>query len=566
MLYFNLSNMNMSKKSLNKNNVNYKFEFINLFDKNGKNKRKITSSKFCKFLILTTLGMLYILLLKVDICTIKNCTSKNFTHKKRRLYENEFFNNYNDEFSNENYNKVPEKYFHCIKTAKFIDDDSSDVLVKEHDINIKELENYNLFESDEINSNSNYKERETLNEIDEISPGVIRNIKDEGYNIDDNSYSLNFNLDYYVDRTYYDILNVNVDASLNEIKNNYYNLALEYFLDRNTNDLKRKMEFEKISEAYQILSDKEKREKYHKEGLDVTEDMFIMDPSILFMLNYSLDQLFPYIGKYDITTIINFVTDQFTRGNIFETLIGKSSLEKYGDLIKKMDEKEEERKNKLVLFLKDRLQEYVDVDEDTWIVKMENEIMGLLESKFSSYIIESVGWVYENVARAFIGKEGKVFSMDEKKARKQAKHREQMNRKEAMIWSFRTVSSIGYILSGEPKNHLMIHGVTCNMYNYNEMNNFYNYDDKLVCHYPNGYSINKMFHRIIHTFVKTMTVYFLDIIESIVRVAAETVLYDEREDIKIRLKRARGMKKLGILMQKVARIRSEEFGEDKVDF
>ncbi|ETW55354.1 hypothetical protein PFUGPA_02512 [Plasmodium falciparum Palo Alto/Uganda] len=65
MLYFNLSNMNMSKKRLNKNNVNYKFEFINLFDKNGKNKRKITSWKFCKSLILTTLGMLYIFLLKL---------------------------------------------------------------------------------------------------------------------------------------------------------------------------------------------------------------------------------------------------------------------------------------------------------------------------------------------------------------------------------------------------------------------------------------------------------------------------------------------------------------------
>ncbi|ETW30529.1 hypothetical protein PFFCH_02030 [Plasmodium falciparum FCH/4] len=70
MLYFNLSNMNMSKKRLNKNNVNYKFEFINLFDKNGKNKRKITSWKFCKSLILTTLGMLYIFLLIINILLI----------------------------------------------------------------------------------------------------------------------------------------------------------------------------------------------------------------------------------------------------------------------------------------------------------------------------------------------------------------------------------------------------------------------------------------------------------------------------------------------------------------
>ncbi|SOV20036.1 DnaJ protein,putative [Plasmodium sp. gorilla clade G2] len=558
--------MNMSKKRLTKINVNYIFEVINLFDKIGKNKKKITKLKFSKSLILTTLGIFYIFLLKIDTCTINNCTSKKFTHKYRRLYENEFLNDYNYEFLNENSKTIIENYLKCIKTAEFIDDDSSDALVKENDINIKELENCILFESDKTNNNNYYKEGETQNEIDEISSSGISNIKDEVYNIDDNSSSLTFNLYNSVDRTYYDILNVNEYASLNEIKNNYYNLALEYFLDKNTNNLKRKKEFEKISEAYQILSDKEKREKYNKEGLDVTKNMFIMDPSILFMLNYNLDQLFGYIGKYDITTIINFVTDQFTRGNIFETLVGKSSFQKYGDLIKKMDEKEEERINKLVIFLKDRLQEHVDVDEDTWIVKMEKEIKGLLESKFSCYIIESVGWVYENVSKGYIGKEGKIISMDEKKARKQAKHREQMNRKEAIIWSFRTVSSIGYILSGEPKNHLMIHGVTCNVHNNNEMNNFCNYDDNSVCYYPNGYSINKMFHRIIHTFVKTMTVYILDIIESIVRVVAEKVLYDENDDIKVCLKRAKRMKKLGILMQKLARKKSDEFGEDKVDF
>ncbi|SOV21526.1 DnaJ protein,putative, putative [Plasmodium sp. DRC-Itaito] len=91
---------------------------------------------------------------------------------------------------------------------------------------------------------------------------------------------------------------------------------------------------------------------------------------------------YPDTTYYDIlhenriyTTIINFVTDQFTRGNIFETLVGKSLFEKYGDLIKKMEEKEEERINKLVL--KYILQKYVNGDEDTWIVKMENEIKGV---------------------------------------------------------------------------------------------------------------------------------------------------------------------------------------------
>ncbi|SCQ12829.1 DnaJ protein,putative [Plasmodium gaboni] len=294
------------------------------------------------------------------------------------------------------------------------------------------------------------------------------------------------------DTTYYDILHVTPDTYSNEIiKNNYYKLALEYHPDKNTRNDEPKMKFEKISEAYQILSDKEKREKYNKEGLD--ENMIY-------------------------TTIINFVTDQFTRGNIFETLVvGKSSFEKYGDLIKKMEEKEKEKINKLVLFLKYRLQKYIDGDEDTWIVIMENILGDLLESKFSCYIIESVGWIYENVSKGYIGKEAKIISLDEKKkARKQAKHRDQMNRKEAIIWSFRTVSSIGYILSGEPKNHLMIHGVTCNMHNNNERYNVCNDDDNSSC-------------------------------------SREGFLYDENEDIKLRFKKSKTNEEIGYFNAKTCK-------------
>ena len=59
--------------------------------------------------------------------------------------------------------------------------------------------------------------------------------------------------------TYYDILNVQEDATLKDIKQSYHNLSRKYHPDKNNGD---DTKFKKISEAYQVLSDTEERRKY----------------------------------------------------------------------------------------------------------------------------------------------------------------------------------------------------------------------------------------------------------------------------------------------------------------
>jgi len=61
---------------------------------------------------------------------------------------------------------------------------------------------------------------------------------------------------------YYKILNVNKNASESEIKKAYRKLAMKYHPDRNKGDKSAEEMFKKISEAYAVLSDKEKREQY----------------------------------------------------------------------------------------------------------------------------------------------------------------------------------------------------------------------------------------------------------------------------------------------------------------
>ena len=63
---------------------------------------------------------------------------------------------------------------------------------------------------------------------------------------------------------YYEILGVSINADENEIKSKYRKLAMKYHPDRNPDDKKAEEMFKKVSEAYEILGDKEKRKEYDK--------------------------------------------------------------------------------------------------------------------------------------------------------------------------------------------------------------------------------------------------------------------------------------------------------------
>ena len=80
-------------------------------------------------------------------------------------------------------------------------------------------------------------------------------------------------------RDYYEVLGIDNNASLDIIKNTYRKLALKYHPDRNkSSDAEEK--FKEISEAYAVLSDTEKRNRYDQfghagiDGQYSTDDIF----------------------------------------------------------------------------------------------------------------------------------------------------------------------------------------------------------------------------------------------------------------------------------------------------
>jgi molecular chaperone DnaJ len=78
-------------------------------------------------------------------------------------------------------------------------------------------------------------------------------------------------------RDYYEVLGVSRGAGQEELKRAYRNLAMRYHPDRNTGDEQAALHFKEAAEAYDVLSNPEKRERYDRYGHAGLEGMPMPD-------------------------------------------------------------------------------------------------------------------------------------------------------------------------------------------------------------------------------------------------------------------------------------------------
>jgi len=202
---------------------------------------------------------------------------------------------------------------------------------------------------------------------------------------------------------YYDILGVSPTATPEEIKKAYRKMALKYHPDKNPDNAEAEEMFKKISEAYQILSDPDKRSKYNKYGKSDNNDA-IIDPGEFFKQQFGGDRFNDYIGDL---MLLNEFTDAMNGQTIDPN--NQAEMEK---MRKEKSEKQEKRVKELTEKLLKKIEihtEYVrpyfnnpkelkeketeSLNNFKQIITVEAE-----ELKYESYgveILHSIGYIYK---------------------------------------------------------------------------------------------------------------------------------------------------------------------------
>ena len=146
------------------------------------------------------------------------------------------------------------------------------------------------------------------------------------------------------DTSFYDMLAVSPDAAGGEIKRAYLAKARTLHPDKNPDDPQAKERFQKLGEAYQVLSNEDTRAKYDAKGLEGLDTPPMLDSSMMYAMIFGSEQFEDLIGELQLAAVLQ----QADAG---------------GDMdpsLKHMSHKQRMREVDCARKLADRLQPYVD--------------------------------------------------------------------------------------------------------------------------------------------------------------------------------------------------------------
>ncbi|KAL3131275.1 hypothetical protein ABBQ38_000570 [Trebouxia sp. C0009 RCD-2024] len=180
---------------------------------------------------------------------------------------------------------------------------------------------------------------------------------------------------------YYGLLGVPKTAASEEIKKQYYLLARKLHPDKNPDDPLAKDRFQKLGEAYQVLSNADLRAKYDAHGVEGL-DVNFMDTAEFFSMLFGSESFDHLLGELSLARMTRS-GEQATAGQ--------------------QDKMQMIREEKLAANLKALLRRWVEGDQTGFRESMEEEGRNLAKASFGPTILLAIGKAYEGQAAIYLG-------------------------------------------------------------------------------------------------------------------------------------------------------------------
>eukprot|EP00924_Labyrinthula_sp_SR-Ha-C_P013941 maker-scaffold_5-snap-gene-18.60-mRNA-1 protein AED:0.01 eAED:0.01 QI:233/1/1/1/1/1/2/329/579 len=218
------------------------------------------------------------------------------------------------------------------------------------------------------------------------------------------------------DMEFYNLLQVDSDATGGQIKKAYYLQARKHHPDKNKDNPESKALFQKIGAAYQVLSEPTLRAKYDRQGKGAVEDAPVVDAATMYMIIFGSEKFEYYVGELKLAMMMLL---EDTEGFEQEILSSTASLNPFGTkkILFKQAKREVQCALNLVKLLNVGVEELEKAELNKsdavftgFTEKLKSESQELLATKIGKNLIYLVGYVYQEEAKSFLGFEHSVSS------------------------------------------------------------------------------------------------------------------------------------------------------------